>query len=306
MRHAFPFTLPALASLLLAVAPAAAKAPPKRHGRVKHAVARAVPVYLHNGQPNIQARAAVVLDLDGNQELFAKNADEVRPIASISKLMAMMVVLDRKLDLEGVTEMLPSDRDAAKRGAKSRLPTGMSFTNRDLIHAALMGSDNRAVLALGRATGLSIEQLTQAMNQRAKALGLPNTSFGDPTGLDDRNRSTPREVAKMLGAALKVPMIAEITRKKQYVAHAVSRPNYAIEYNNTDVLARGSRFEVLAGKTGYTDLAGYCLAIAAKLPQRNVAMVFLGAVGKLTRFADFTRAAQWIAEKQPAAASAKL
>lgn len=265
--------------------------------------AREVATYDKAGLPNILAQAAVVVDLTSGEELYARRPDDVRPIASISKLMAMMVVLDRGLDLDGVTEMLPTDRDLARRGARSRLPTGMKFTNRDLLHAALMASDNRAVPALGRAVGLDPERLTEAMNDKAGALGLRRTSFGDPTGLDDRNRSTPRELARVLRAAAAVPLIGEISKKAKYLARAVDRPGYTVEYENTDLVARGGRFTVLTGKTGYTDLAGYCLAIAAHLPpdggNRDVAMVFLGEAGKLTRFGDFGRVAQWIAEKRP-------
>jgi D-alanyl-D-alanine endopeptidase (penicillin-binding protein 7) len=227
----------------------------------------------------------------------------VRSIASISKLMAMMVVLDRGLDLDKTTVIVDDDRKLAVRGARSRLPVGLTFTNRDLLHAALMASDNRAVPALGRAVGLAPELLAAEMTKKAIALGLAHTSFGDPTGLDDRNHSTPREVAKFLMAAIHYPLIAEITRKATYLARAVdTRRHYAVEYTNTDVWARGSRYQVLGGKTGYTDLAGYCLAIAAHLDGRgDVAMVFLGEQGKMTRFADFARAATWIAEKKPPA-----
>jgi len=288
----------ALAALLAPGATLAAKKKRRRFVREKP-----VPVYTHGGMPNIQAQAAVVVDLASGAELFQKNPDAERPIASISKLMAMMVVLDRALDLDGATAIEAGDRDVARGGARSRLPVGMKFTNRDLLHAALMASDNRAVPALGRAVGLDPAAFTAAMNKKAAELGLVRTSFGDPTGLDERNRSTPREVAKMLAAALKVPLIAEITRKASYVASPVGKPRWRIEYTNTDAIARGRKFTVLGGKTGYTDLAGYCLAIAARLTeqsgQRDVAMVFLGDHGKMTRFGDFSRAAQWIAEKKP-------
>jgi D-alanyl-D-alanine endopeptidase (penicillin-binding protein 7) len=290
-----------LAALLVAPALAraaagrTAKRPKARHRFVPH-----VAVYTKGGLPNIQAQAAVVIDIGAGAELYLKNPDAVRPIASISKLMAMMVVLDHKLDLEAQTAVEQGDREVATGGARSRLPVGLSFSNRDLLHAALMASDNRAVPALGRAVGLDPQALTAAMNDKARALGLGHTSFGDPTGLDERNQSTPRDVAKMLLAALKVPLIAEITHKAKYVAAPVGHPSWKIEYNNTDLIARGTRFDVLGGKTGYTDRAGYCLAIAARLDgRREVAMVFLGAQGKLTRFADFTRAAQWIVERKP-------
>jgi D-alanyl-D-alanine endopeptidase (penicillin-binding protein 7) len=310
-------SLSALALALLVACPPAAEAHSgrrlhRRAGRgqahraakASRPAARPVAVYTHDGLPNIQAEAAVVVDLGSHQELFGKHADAVRPIASISKLMAMMVVLDHDLPLDGATEILGSDCTLALRGARSRLPPGFRFSNRDLLHAALMASDNRAVPALGRAVGLDPAALTAAMNRKSRELGLAHTSFGDPTGLDERNRSTPRELARMLAAALRYPLIAEITRKAHYVISAVGK-RYLVEYNNTDQIARGGRYQVLGGKTGYTDLAGYCLAVAARLADgsgtREVAMVFLGDHQKLTRFGDFTRAAQWILEKHPAA-----
>lgn len=277
-----------------------AKAGKKKSHR-RRVASRSVPTYTRGGLPNIQARAAVVVDLSNDSVVYEKNPDEQRPIASISKLMAMMVVLDRKPDLDQTTTITEDDRRRALRGARSRLPVGVSFSNRDLLHAVLMASDNRGVPALGRAVGLSPDQLTAEMNRKAQALGLGHTSFGDPTGLDDRNRSTPREVVKMLRAALKYPPIAEITRKAEYVAHAIGpKRRWAVEYANTDVYARTGRYHVLGGKTGYTDLAGYCLAIAARIEGRGeLGMAFLGAEGKMTRFADFARTAQWIAEKRP-------
>jgi D-alanyl-D-alanine endopeptidase (penicillin-binding protein 7) len=265
--------------------------------------ARPIATYTHGGMPNVQAQAAVAIDLTTGEELYTKNPDAVRPIASISKMMAMLVVLDpsRHLDLEAPTKMIDSDRQIAFGGARSRLPVGMSFTNRDLLHAALMASDNRAVPALGRAVGLDPKQLVAAMNAKAKELGMQHTHFDDPVGLNPGNTSTPRDLVHMLKAAIKQPLISEITQKAKYVAHPVGHPGWTIEYNNTDVIARSGKFSVLTGKTGYTDLALYCLAIAVHLAAaqpHDVAMVFLGAVGKMTRFADFHRTAQWLTERK--------
>ena len=265
----------------------------------RHQARKGIPTYTRTGDPNIQAQAAVVIDLTEGHELFMKNPDAVRPIASISKLMAMLAVLDRNLDLDAPTTMIESDRKIATGGARSRLPIGMTFTNRDLIHAALMASDNRAVPALGRAVGLDPEQLVAAMNDKAKQLGMQHTHFEDPVGLNANNTSTPRDLVLMLRAAIKQPLISEITQKAKYVAHPVGHPGWTIEYSNTDVIARNGKWSVLTGKTGYTDLALYCLAIAVRMAaQHDVAMVFLGAVGKMTRFADFHRTAQWLTERK--------
>jgi D-alanyl-D-alanine endopeptidase (penicillin-binding protein 7) len=277
---------------------------------------RFVPVYTRSGLPNIQARAALILDVsDGgaaSPALYQKNPDEVRPIASISKLMAMLVVLEHKLDLAGKSTITESDAKLAARGAKSRLLTGMTLTNRDLLYAALLASDNRAVLALGRAVGLSPAAHAAQMTARARALGLTHTQFMEPTGLDYRNVSTPREVIAFLQAALKNPLIAQACRTTQHTAHAelpsrnakLPPRRTAIEYTSTDLLLRASKHVIHGGKTGYNDRAGYCLVVAARLQQpskkpREVAMAFLGAEGKLTRFADFGRAAQWLVERHP-------
>jgi serine-type D-Ala-D-Ala endopeptidase (penicillin-binding protein 7) len=290
--------------LLLFAAPASASR--KRH----HDVDPPVSTYTRAGLPNVQAQSAAVVDLDGNEELFAKNADAVRPIASISKLMALVVVLEHNLDLDGVTTITDSDRLIASGGARSRLNVGQSFTNRDLLHAALMASDNRAVPALGRAVGLNPREMVVAMNAKAQELNLKHTTFEDPVGLNSNNRSTARDLVGLLRAAMKVPLITEVTEKARYVAHPVGRPNWTIEYNNTDVLARSGRMQVITGKTGYTDLALYCFAVAVRMAkacaegavncdgQRPVAMVFLGAVGKMTRFADVGRVAQWLNERK--------
>ncbi|HEX9104187.1 MAG TPA: serine hydrolase [Polyangia bacterium] len=282
-----------LASLILITAPAIASAKGSR----------AIATYTHGGMPNVQAQAAVAIDLTTGEELYTKNPDAVRPIASISKLMAVLVVLDpsRHLELDAPTTMIDSDRQIAFGGARSRLPVGLSFTNRDLLHAALMASDNRAVPALGRAVGLDPRALVAAMNAKAGELGMKSTHFEDPVGLNPGNRSTPRDLVRMLKAAIHQPLVSEITQKAKYVAHPVGHPGWTIEYNNTDVIARSGKFSVLTGKTGYTDLALYCLAIAVRMAAaqpHDVAMVFLGAVGKMTRFADFHRTAQWLTERK--------
>lgn len=270
-----------------------------------------MPVYTRTGLPNIQAQAALIVDLSaGGVPLYQKNPDEARPIASISKLLAMLVVLEHKLDLNAQTTILPSDAQLTVRGAKSRLLVGMTLSNLDLLHAALMASDNRAVLALGRAVGLSPAAFAAAMNSRAQGLGLKRTHFGDPTGLDYSNVSTPREVIVMLQAALKHPLIAQICRTTRHAVRSLTRPRDTVEYSNTDLLLRESRHYIHGGKTGYNDRAGYCFVVAARVQgpagsvpaggrPREVAMAFLGEEGKLTRFADFTRAAQWLVERLP-------
>jgi D-alanyl-D-alanine endopeptidase (penicillin-binding protein 7) len=264
----------------------------KKKGKTRH---RAAPIpALRDGKPNIQAQSAVVVDLQTGEELFAKNADDVRPVASISKLMAALVLVEKGVKLEGTQTITKEDKAVAFKGPIGKLHEGFEFRNVDLLHAALIASDNRALPALGRSAGMTAQQLSAAMTERARALGLKITKFEDPTGLNDGNVSTARELVVVLKSALANPIIKPILQKKQYEVRAVNKPR-VITYNNTDRLVGSNQFQVLGGKTGYTDLARYCLVIAAKIRGRDVAMAFLHAEGKMTRFADFHRVAAWLA-----------
>jgi D-alanyl-D-alanine endopeptidase (penicillin-binding protein 7) len=268
---------------------AVAKRAPKRR---KHVVAHERPVAAtRGGLPNVQAQGALVIDEAGHA-VFGKNPDKERPIASISKLAATLVVAEKGVELEGLSTINKNDIEVAKGGARSRLLEGMTLSNRDLLHSALMGSDNRAIPALGRAVKLTPPQLTTAMNAKAHALGLKNTRFHEPTGLSTGNVSTPREIVAMLRAVMANPVLAAITRRAEYDAHPVGKP--PIHYNNTNHPAARGNVQVLGGKTGYNDEARYCLVVATKIDGRVYYMAFLGDDGKMTRFGDVARVADWI------------
>jgi D-alanyl-D-alanine endopeptidase (penicillin-binding protein 7) len=160
-----------------------------------------------------------------------------------------------------------------------------------------MGSDNRAIPALGRAVKLSPSQLTAAMNAKARALGLKNTRFFEPTGLSANNVSTPRETIKMLRALVDHPMLGPISQRVEYDAHPVGKA--PIRYINTDHAASRGNIQVLAGKTGYNDVARYCLVVATKVDGRLYFMSFLSNEGKLTRFGDVARVADWLLVHKP-------
>lgn len=277
-----------LVALLLVVPTGDAQARKKRKGKAPKPVA----ALTKDGRPNVQSASAIVVDLDRGVELYAKNADTVRPIASTTKLFVAMVVLDKKVDLTAETAITAEDRKRAQGGAKSRLLEGRTFTNHDLMRAMMIGSDNRAVTALARGAGLSVDELIAAMNAKARALGLTNTSFTDPSGLNG-NLSTAREMVVALRAALAEPVIADIMATKTYLVTSTDKKKSRIQYNNTNQSLR-TRDDCIGGKTGFTDEAGYCLAVAGKLGGRRVGMVFLGSEGELTRFADYGRVAAWI------------
>jgi D-alanyl-D-alanine endopeptidase (penicillin-binding protein 7) len=253
-----------------------------------------VPPLTKSGLPNIQAASGIIVDLDSGAELYAKNADEIRPIASVGKLFLALAVRGKGIPLDGLTTITEEDRLLARGGARSRLLVGHAFTNHDLLRAMLIASDNRACSALGRAVGWSARELVKAMGDTARALGLKKTRFDDPSGLNG-NVSTAREVAVALRAALGDPVLADVVEAPQALVRSVGPRPIVVQYFSTNVPLRTERrFPVLGGKTGYTDEARYCLAIAAKIGGRRIGMVFLGAEGELTRFADFRRGAGWL------------
>jgi D-alanyl-D-alanine endopeptidase (penicillin-binding protein 7) len=275
----------------------------KKHSKKaakKHVFLERHVVATKGGLPNVQALGALVVDETG-REIYARNPDKERPIASISKLAATLTVADKGLELDELSTIDKADIDVARGGARSRLLDGMTLSNRDLLHAALMGSDNRAIPALGRAVKLSPAQLTSAMNARVRSLGLKSTRFFEPTGLSPNNVSTPRETIKMLRAVMEHPMLGPITQRVEYDAHPVGKA--PIRYINTDHAASRGTIQVLAGKTGYNDVARYCLVVATRIEGRLYFMSFLSNEGKLTRFGDVARVADWILLHRPKAAS---
>jgi serine-type D-Ala-D-Ala endopeptidase (penicillin-binding protein 7) len=287
--------------LMALPAEAAKKKSAKTHTSSKRKapkIARERPVaWLKNNLPNVQAAGALVLDLDTGTELFAKKPDSERPIASISKLAAVLVAMDKGLALDELTTITQTDADVAKGGAKSRLLTGMTVSNLDLLHAGLLGSDNRAISAMGRSLGLSAADFAKEMTKKARSLGLKHTRFREPTGLSRENVSTPRETIALLQHALAHPTLAPILGRLEYSAHPVSRP--PIVYTNTYKPAMRKHVDISGGKTGFNDFARYCLVIASKVDGRRTAMVFLGTEGKMTRFGDFARVADWLVTIKP-------
>jgi D-alanyl-D-alanine endopeptidase (penicillin-binding protein 7) len=274
--------------LCLLTAPASARKRGKARGKIA-----AVPALTAGGLPNVMSAAAVVVDLDKGEEIYAKNADDRRHIASVGKLFVALVVREKKVPLTEKTTISEEDKKYARGGAKSRLLVGKTFTNHDLLRAMLVASDNRAVTALGRAAGLDPEQLVAAVNAKTAELGLTRTEFTDPTGLNG-NLSTPREVLVALREALDDSTLAEILALTTLSVTSVDEKPIRVDYVSTNHSLRTGRYPVIGGKTGYTDEARYCFAVAATLGGRKVGMVFLGAEGELTRFADFNRVAGWI------------
>ena len=249
--------------------------------------------------PEVRSAAAIAIDADTGAELFGKDADEVRAIASTTKIFVAMAVRKKGLPLDGWTEITKVDAREAKGGARTRLDLGQTFRNKDLLRAMLMVSDNRAPTALGRAAGMSPDELVEAMNGIAKDLKLVRTRFTDPSGLHG-NVSTAREMAIALRKALEDDVLREIMGDSYREIH--SKDGYAtIHYGTTNQPLVAKKYDVIGGKTGFTTKAGYCFITAARFEQHEIVMAFLGAEGKQTRFADFNRVAAWIDRGAPGA-----
>ncbi len=247
--------------------------------------------------PSVRSEAVAVLDLRTGAEIFGKRPDEVRPIASTTKIFVAMVARRKGIELDGWTEIVASDVKAAKGGSRTRLDQGQSFRNIDLLRAMLMSSDNRAPTALGRAVGLDRDALIAEMNKLARELGLKKTKFTDSSGLRG-NVSTAREMALALRSALGDPVLAEIMGTRW--AEVKSRSGYAtIQYGSTNQPLIAGTYKVLGGKTGFTRAAGYCFITGAEIDAHRYVFAILGGDGKHTRFADFSRVAAWIDDGAP-------
>lgn len=252
-----------------------------------------------DGLPEVKSKAVAVIDAETGAEIFGKNADDIRAIASTTKIFVAMAVRKKGLDLEKWTEITRTDVKQARGGARTRLDIRRVFKNKDLLRAMLMASDNRAPSALGRAAGLSTDQLIAAMNEIAKDLHLKRTKFTDVTGLRG-NVSTAREMAIALRAALADDVLREIMSDPyELVVGKGGKPK--IGYGNTNQVLVVHKYDVIGGKTGYTATAGYCFVTGARFKGREVMMTFLGAGAKATRFGDFNRIAAWLEQGAPGA-----
>ena len=244
---------------------------------------------------NLRSSSALVEDQRTGEFLVQKRAAAVVPIASITKLMTAMVVLDAQLNLQESLIIKPEDVDTL-RHSRSRLPVGARLTREEALLLALMASENRAAHALGRTYPGGLGAFVMAMNAKAKSLGLTETRFKDPTGLSSGNVSSARNLAQMVNAAHSYRLIREFTTREEAVIHAGRR---TLAYHNTNRLLRSPRWQIGLSKTGSIDEAGRCLVMQAHVAQRPVLIVLLDAQGKQTRFGDANRIKQWMEGAPP-------
>jgi len=235
---------------------------------------------------------ALVYDAETGRELYQKGADAVTPIASVTKLMTAMVVLDASLPLDEPLSVDIGDLDMIK-GSSSRLSMGVELPRREMLRLALMASENRAASALARHYPGGTEAFVAAMNAKAASLGMTRTHFDDSTGLSPSNVSTARDLAKMVEAAAGYPLIREYSVTPSHVVE-VQPTGRMLGFNNSNRLVQSSAWDIQLQKTGYIREAGRCLVMLAQIASRPVVIVLLDSVGKYTRLGDATRVKQWI------------
>jgi len=252
------------------------------------------------GALNLKSTSALVLDQSGQRVLYAKNIDWVVPIASITKLMTALVVLDSGLPLDERITISKEDRDGLK-GTRSRLAVGMTVTREDLLRLALMASENRAAAALARAYPGGTSAFVAAMNQKAVKLGMWHSRFVDGTGLSNGNVSNAQDLSRLVGAAHQHPLIREYTTDTQYTVRLAN--GRKMQFSNSNRLVRNSGWDIGLSKTGYISEAGRCLVMQAQIADTPVIIVLLDSWGHLTRIGDANRIKKWMestAPRQPA------
>jgi D-alanyl-D-alanine endopeptidase (penicillin-binding protein 7) len=270
--------------------------------------ARAAGLHLLPDPAHLNSSAALVMDQDSGQLLFQKNAEAVLPIASLTKLMTTLLVLEAKQPMDEVLTITEDDVDT-ERHSRSRLRVGTKLTREEALHLALMSSENRAAHALGRSYPGGLPKLVEAMNARARLLGMKNTTYVDPTGLSNRNQSTARDLSLLVAAAAKNPVMREFSTTP---AHLASLGGRTLQYKNSNRLVRSESgvWDIELQKTGYIVEAGRCLTMATKVGGHNLVMVLLDADTNGARLGDAERLRRFVVaqngwQEQPVVAKAR-
>jgi D-alanyl-D-alanine endopeptidase (penicillin-binding protein 7) len=250
----------------------------------------------------LRSNAAFVIDQGNAQVLFEKNAQVALPIASLTKLMTAVVVVEARQNMDEVLEVTSDDIDREKNSS-SRLRVGARMTRANMLHIALMSSENRAASALGRNYPGGLPAFVAAMNAKARALGMNDAHYVDSTGLSSHNVASARDLAKLVVAAYKYPVIRAYSTDARY---AVDAGRYQLQYMNSNRLVMNPGWEIGLQKTGYITEAGRCLVMQARIDGRAVVMVFLDSKGKDSRLADAGRVRKWLEVTKPQALTQTL
>ena len=246
---------------------------------------------------DLKSSVALVMDQDTHEVLISKNDSAVLPIASLTKLMTGLVITEARLPMNEMIVISQDDVDTEK-GSRSRLKVGAELSRGELMHLALMSSENRAAHALGRTYPGGLAAFVQLMNAKAQALGMKDTRYVEPTGLSSKNQSSAKDLATLVAAAYMEPQLRELTTSP---GHAVEVASRTLQFNNTNRLVHNPSWDIGIQKTGYISEAGQCLVMQAKVAGRKLIMVFLDSSGKYTRLADAERVRRWV-ESRPVVA----
>lgn len=241
---------------------------------------------------NLSSAHVMVVDAKTNQMLYTKNASIATPIASVTKLMTAMVVLDAKLPLHQKLSITKEDVDKLKN-THSRIPVGTKFTRQEMLHLALMSSENRSAAALSRNYPGGRSAFIKAMNKKAASLGMTNTRFHDSTGLSPSNVSSAKDLVKMVKAANNYPLIHQLTTTVQKNVQLPSQ-RAPLLFKNSNSLVRGGKWSIEISKTGFINEAGHCLVMMANIKNKPTVIVLLDAQGKYTTAGDATRIKDWV------------
>ena len=245
----------------------------------------------------LQSNVAYVVDQASSKVLFEKNSNVSLPIASITKLMTSLVVVESNQDMNEIIEVTTDDLDKEK-GTGSRLQMGAKLSRADMLHIALMSSENRAASALGRSYIGGLPAFVAAMNAKAKQLGMTDTHYVDSSGLSSHNVASARDLVKLIIAAYQHPRIREYSTDSRYVVNPSGRP---LQYSTTNKLVASPGWDIGLQKTGYIAEAGRCLVMQAMIEGRAIVMVFLDSKGKYSRLADAGRIRKWLETLKPQA-----
>lgn len=238
----------------------------------------------------LQSRAAVVMDAETGEVLYSKNPDRTMPIASITKLMTAMVVLDARLPMDEPVTISQADVDKL-RHTSSRLAVGATLTRHDLMLLALMSSENRAAAALARTYPGGTAAAIAAMNRKAQELGMSHSRFLDGTGLHSENSASPKDLVRLVKAARDYPEIHQFSTMPEYMVQAGRQ---RLQYRNTNALVKNEGWHIEVSKTGFINEAGKCLVMQARIQSRPVVIVLMDSAGRYTRIGDANRVKQWL------------
>ena len=241
---------------------------------------------------DLRSSVAFVVDQDTNEVLFSKNSSAVLPIASITKLMTALVVTEAGLPLDEMLSVVQADVDATA-GSRSRLQLGTQLNRGEMLHLALMASENRAAHLLGRTFPGGMDSFVASMNRKARELGMHDTRYVEPTGLSSDNQSSARDLAQLVRAGMQHPIIRELSTSLEAIVPVGSRQ---VQFHNTNGLVRNPEWEIGLQKTGYIAAAGRCVVLQAELAGRKLIMVLLDSAGRYSRIGDAERLRKWLGD----------